>query len=61
MVIKRLLPTIGGPHLKKMAPKLAYHSESEPFSNRTGFNHSNTGLVQYSDGYCKQSSRSYNY
>ena len=28
------------------------HSKTKPFANRTTFDHLNTGLVQYSDGYC---------
>ena len=30
------------------------HSNTRPFANRTTFNHFNTGLVRYSDGYCIQ-------
>ena len=28
------------------------HSKTRPFANRTTFDHLNTGLVRYSDGYC---------
>ena len=28
------------------------HSNSGPFANRTTFDHLNTRLIQYSDGYC---------
>ena len=31
-----------------------WHLNTEPFANWTTFDHLNTGLVRYSDGYCTQ-------
>ena len=33
-------------------PVFRCHSKTRPFANRTTFDHLNTGLVPYSDGYC---------
>ena len=33
-------------------PVFEGHPKTGPFDNRTCLDHSNTGLVRYSDGYC---------
>ena len=38
--------------LLKKAETLFYHSKTGPFANRTHFDHSNTGLIRYLEGYC---------
>ena len=49
-------PQIPKCHLKtgQKCPVFRCHLNTGPFTNQTTFNHLNTGLVRYSDGYCIQ-------
>ena len=38
--------------IRTFSPVLKCHLNTRPFGNRTGFEHLNTGLVQYSDAHC---------
>ena len=55
-----LLPQIPNYHLKTGQSCLVFkwHLNTGPFDNRTCLDHSNTGLVRYSDGYCSPEFRS---
>ena len=55
MAIRNLIMVITQPSHSNtglFCPVFRCHSKTRPFANRTTFDHLNTGLVQYSDGYC---------